>query len=59
MAFQVQERTLLDYQEIQDTIFCEMRCPEDTVSWTPELLFSSGPVGHSEVDVDFQCILGL
>ena len=26
--------------------------PEETVSWTPELILSSGPVIHSEVNVD-------
>ena len=53
MIFQVQEETWLEYQEIQVTVLCERGCPEETVSWTPELLFSSGPVGHIEVNVYF------
>ena len=53
MVFQVQEETLLGYQEIQGTILCKRECPEDTVSGSPELVFSGGMVGHSEVDVDF------
>ena len=59
MVFQVQEDTWLDYQDIEGTILCERGCPEETVSWTPKLVSSSGTVSHSEVDVDFQCILGL
>ena len=34
-------------------ILCKRGYPEEIVSLTPELIFSSGPVGHSEVDVDF------
>ena len=37
---------------------CERGCPEETVPQTPELVLSSGTMGHSEVDVNFQCILG-
>ena len=53
MLSQVQEGTILDNQENQGTIFCERGFTEKTISQTPELIFSSGPVGHSEVDVDF------
>ena len=53
IVFQVQDETWLDNQEIQSMILCEMGCPEDTVSWTPELVFSIGKVGHSEVNVYF------
>ena len=59
MVFQLQEETWLDNQEIQGTILCKRGYPEETVSKTPELIFSSGPVGHSEFDVDLQCIIGL
>ena len=34
-------------------ILCKKGYPEDIVSYNPEFIFSSGPVGHSEVDVDF------
>ena len=34
-------------------ILCEKGCTEKTVSHTPELVLSSGTLGHSEVDVDF------
>ena len=54
MVFQVQEETWLDYQEIQGKISCERGCLEETFSWTPELILSNGPVGHSEFDVDFE-----
>ena len=53
MVFQVHEETWLYDQEIQGMILCDRGCLEETVSWTHELVFSSGKVGHSEVDVDF------
>ena len=53
MFFQVQEETWLDNQEIQGTILCKRGYKEEIISLTPELIFSSGPVAHSEVDVDF------
>ena len=53
MVPQVKEETWLEYQEIQGTIFCNIVLPDDTVSWTPELILSSGTMGDSEVDVDF------
>ena len=40
-------------------ILCKRGCPEQDVSQTPELIFYSGTVGHSNVDVDFQYTLGL
>ena len=54
MVLQVQEETLLEFQDIQGIILCERGCPEETVSQTPELAFSSGLVKHSEIDVDFE-----
>ena len=53
MAFQVQEDTWVNYQEIQSTLLYNRGCPKETVSWTPELVFSSGPMGHIKVHVDF------
>ena len=53
IVFKVQEETWLENQEIQGKILCERGCPEDTVSWTHELVLYSGTVGHSEVDIDF------
>ena len=53
MVFQVQEETWLDNKEIQVTILCKRGYSEYIVSQTPELVFSSAPVYHSEVDVDF------
>ena len=53
MVLQVQEETLLYNQVIQGTIFCDRGFPEETVSWTLELVFSGGTVVHSEVDVYF------
>ena len=49
----MQEETLLDNKEIPSTLLCERGCPEETVSKAPELAFSSGTMGHSEVGVDF------
>ena len=34
-------------------ILCKKGYPEEIFSQTPELVFSSGTMGHSEVDVDF------
>ena len=53
MVFLVQDETLLDYHKIQSTILCWRGCLEENVSLTPELVPYSGPVVHSEVDVDF------
>ena len=53
MVFQLQEETWFYNQEIQGTILCERGCPEETVSQTLELIFSSGTMGHSEADVYF------
>ena len=53
MVFQMKEETWLDDQEIQGKILCKRVCPEETVLWTPELVLYSGPVVHSEFDVDF------
>ena len=44
----------LDNQEIQCKILCKTGYPEEIVSLTPELILSSGPMGHSEVDVVFE-----
>ena len=52
MLSRVQEDIRLDNQEIQVTILCKRGYPEAIVSLAPEFIFSSGPVGHSEVDVD-------
>ena len=43
----------MDNKEIQGMILCERVCIEETVSLNPELVFSNGTVGHSEIDVDF------
>ena len=40
MVFQLEEETWLDNQEIQGAILCQTGCPEETVSWTPSLIFS-------------------
>ena len=53
MVLQVQEEIRLDYQEIQGTLLCERLCLEETISQNTEIVFSSGPVVHSEFDVDF------
>ena len=53
MVLEVKEEPFLDYQDIQGNILCERVCTEETVSWTLEITFSSVPVGHSEVGVDF------
>ena len=53
IVFQVQEETWLYYQEIQGLILCERVCSKETISLIPELVFSSGPVRHIDVDVDF------
>ena len=53
MVFQVKYETWLENKEIQYMIFCESTWTEETLSWTPELVFSTGPVGHSEVEVEF------
>ena len=44
---------ILYYQETQGVILCNMRYPEENVSWTLEQVFYSGPVRHSEDDVYF------
>ena len=54
MVLQVQEETLLENQEIKGTILCDRGCSRETVSYPPELVFYSGTMGHSEVDVDFE-----
>ena len=53
VVFQVQEETWLEYQEIKGTLLCGRGCLEEAVSWTLELILSSGTMEHSEVDVDF------
>ena len=59
MVFQVQDETLLCYQDIQGVILYDRVCPEENVSWTLELAFASSKMVHIQVDVYFQCILGL
>ena len=53
---QVHEQTWSENQEIQDTVLCEKFFREDTVSWTPELVFFGRTVGHSEADFDFAVV---
>ena len=58
MVSQVQEEICLDNQEIQGTILCKRGIFRRYYLLNPELVFSNGPEGHNEVDVDFQCIQG-
>ena len=53
MVLQVQEEIRLEHQGIQGTLLCGRLCLEETVSQNTEIVFSSGPVVHSEIDVDF------
>ena len=48
----MQDEIWFKCQEIQGILLCDKGFPEDTVSWNFELVFSSGPVGYSEIDSD-------